>query len=69
MAKLQIGGKARIKQEAWIRFCKEHDKDPDQPNPGEKQVVYMPSSPPFTEHVMLSWPYYWWKTSDLEPVD
>ena len=38
MAKLRIGGKAKIKQEAWVRFCKEHNKDPDQPNPGEKEI-------------------------------
>lgn len=69
MPEFKIGGKAKIKQDSWIKFLKEQNKDPNQPNPGEKEIIHMPNNPPFTNHIMLSSPFYWWKESDLDPIE
>jgi hypothetical protein len=56
----------RIKDDAWLAFLKQHNKDLSTPNPGFQEVLHAPNHPPFNEAVELMWPRWWWKMSELE---
>ena len=68
MPSLHVGCKAIIKPEAWKEYLETHRMDPDTPNLGPREVKIMPAHQPFNEAVMLDFPYWWWRETDLEPA-
>jgi len=68
MAELRLGGKARIKQEAWEKFLKENNFNLNRPNPGAQTIEFMPRHTPYDDCVMLSFPFHWWKVDEVEPI-
>lgn len=65
MSALFVGCKVTIKPEAWKRFLEDGKSDLDKPNPGPRVVTIMPAH---NEAVMLDFPYWWWRETDLEPA-
>lgn len=65
MPALYVGCKAVVKPEAWKSYLEANKMDLDTPNQGPRVVSIMPAH---NESVMLDFPYWWWRESDLEIV-
>lgn len=60
------GSKVKIKQSAWEKYLKYEGLPLDKPNMSPQIIIAMPSNPPFHESCLLSFPFFWFKETDLE---
>jgi len=66
---LSVGTLVKIKPEAWNNYLLRNGLDIEKPLPSTRVVTSMPNHPPYIGYVMLDFPLYWWKESEVEIVD
>jgi hypothetical protein len=69
MTKLSVGTLVTIKADAWREYLFRNGLDLDRLPPGPHAVLYMPAHPPYSDCVMLDFPFWWWKEDDIEIQD
>ena len=62
----KVGDHYVVKDEVWREWCHRHQTDwkefVAQP------VTQLPPNPTYEGYVMLAYPFYWWKDSELVPA-
>lgn len=61
----KLGDKVNIKQEAWKKFLNQNINH-DQKNPSPQEITEIYDYDNFGIDVMLTFPYHWFKDTDLE---
>lgn len=61
---MKVGDKVRITDEAWTAFCE--DQSLTHRNPGIRRIEDIH---PIKGHVMLDFPFHWWKPDDLQTTN
>lgn len=64
---VRIGLLVRVREDVWREWCIRNFKEvtPFKPQP----IVQLPGVPPYSEYVILAFPYWLWKPEELEVVE
>jgi hypothetical protein len=60
---MKVGQLVRVKPEVWAEWCRRHQEyGPSTTQP----ITSVMTEGPLAGHVMLAYPFFWWKEEELE---